>query len=224
MSDIVPSSAPSIATGLSRSLAPSASVSQATVNLVPIAQALIQPLTERERITRLIIEALHINIALTDRSKATVASLTLPSCFERYKAISSALNAYQNMVDDKSWAATGIRSLRDLDIIEVFIGKSLYYEHWEKIFDPVTRSFPIMSDWLEGSTDKTPLQVWGVAKSTPYDRADLKIWLERGGTLKEKKEKKEKAGKILKKTQKDKDKDSGLRKDKHSKNSKGSKR
>lgn len=225
MSDLVSSTTPSVITGLSVSLAPSASVSQAALNLLPAAQNLPLPLSERERMKPGIIAALLIDIALTDRSKSTVAGLTLPNAFERFKAITVAKDRYTNMVDDKSWAATGIRTLRDFDIIEVFIGKSLYYQQWEKIFNPVIAHYPIMSDWLEGSTNKTSLQVWREAKTTPYDRDDLRAWLKNGGTLKKKKEKKEKeqAGKDSKK-ERDKDKESGSKKkDKH-RISKGSKR
>lgn len=224
MSNILSSSARSVATQCLTSLAPSASVSQAPA----ISRAPVPQLSHHDRIKSLLIAALEINPSLTDRSKATVAMLTLPESFIRFKAIVFAKQKYKEMVQDKSWLVTGLPSQREQAIIEIFIGKSLFYEHWEKIFDPVIANHPAMCDWLEGGAERSALQVWGLLKNDGYDRDDLRTWLELGGTLKvktkrRKEDKEGKSSKSRKGKEKETEESSPKKKDKHRK-AKNSKR
>jgi hypothetical protein len=164
-SDILPSSAPSIISGLS-TIAPSASVSQAAV---PIST---HRLTYHEQLKPQLIAALGIDATLTDQS--VLATLSLAQCWERYKAVIRALKLYDDMVKDKSWIATDIPNQTDREIIEIFLGKSLFYDHWKKVFDNLADRHPDMCDWLEHNPNrKSDFEVWGITQTTAFDRNNL---------------------------------------------------
>ena len=172
-SEVLPSSVPSV-TGIS-TIAPSASVSQAAG----------QAIGHRDQQRNLLITHLEIDVALTDRSQIT--KLPIQDCYTRYKAVTAAIAKYNLMAADRSSLdGTGIPTdLIDKDIIEVFLGKSLFYE-WKKVFKDISEHYSQMCRWLERHPKaKSDIDVWGIKKKSGeiFTRVDLKDWLANGGTL-----------------------------------------
>ena len=81
---------------------------------------------------------------------------------------------------------TGISAdLVDKDIIEVFLGKSLFYE-WKKVFKSIPEHHSQMCHWLQHHPKvKADFDVWGIIKELGemFTGFDLKAWLANGGTL-----------------------------------------
>lgn len=193
MSDLGSTSMASHFSGLSTSIAPSASVSQAPA----------QP-THHDITRSLIIAALEIDPVLTDRSPAVATNLSLFDSFARYKGIIQAQHNYGNMIADKTWIHP---RQKEVDIIHLFIGKSLWHKTWKVLFD--LSKYPDMRAWLENRSDwKSDKEVWGLIKKTkdgvqiPYNRQDLHAWRKNGGTLKVKNPKKVKADEAEDKSEK----------------------
>ena len=121
------------------------------------------------------------------RDRASMVNLSLSDAYLRYKATVTAINAYKELWGNGSWKKQGFSKLNEVDIIEYFVGKTLWYNQWVKIFPDVS-SFPTMVDWLENTKDKeSDFDVWGVIKNTGYTKEDLKSWIANGGSLIKKK-------------------------------------
>jgi hypothetical protein len=167
-------------TGIS-TIAPSASVSQAAGH---ISQAASQTPSYRDHLRNLLITHLEIDVNLTDRSQ--IPKLPLQDCYTRYNAVTAAIAKYDQMVADQSLDGTGISAdLVDKDIIEVFLGKSLFYE-WKKVFKNIPEGHPQMCRWLQRHPKaKADSNVWGITKQPGeiFTRFDLKVWLANGCTL-----------------------------------------
>jgi hypothetical protein len=90
------------------------------------------------------------------------------------------------MVAERSLDGTGIPAdLVDKDIIEVFLGKSLFYE-WKKVFKGISEHHSQMCRWLQcHPRAKADIDVWGIKKEPGeiFTRFDLKAWLANGCTL-----------------------------------------
>jgi hypothetical protein len=90
------------------------------------------------------------------------------------------------MVAERSLDGTGIPAdLVDKEIIEVFLGKSLFYE-WKKVFKGISEHHSQMCCWLEHHPKaKADIDVWGIAKEPgeTFTWFDLKAWLANGCTL-----------------------------------------
>ena len=88
--------------------------------------------------------------------------------------------------DQSSLDDTGIPAdLIDKDIIEIFLGKSLFYE-WKKVFKGISEHHSQMCRWLESHPKaKSDIDVWGIKKKSgeTFMRVDLKDWLANRGTL-----------------------------------------
>jgi hypothetical protein len=160
-------------TGIS-TIAPSASISQAAG----------QTISYRDQLRNLLITHLKIDATLTDRSQ--IPKLPLQDCYTRYKAVTAAIAKYDLMVAERSLDGTGIPAdLVDKEIIEVFLGKSLFYE-WKKVFKGISEHHSQMCRWLERHPKaKADIDVWGIAKEPgeTFTRFDLKAWLANGCTL-----------------------------------------
>lgn len=188
-SDTLPSSAPSVFSKIS-TLAPSASISQAAHPTASVSQ-----ISDLGLLRQRLITLLEIDPAFTNRSKAIIIGLTLIQSWGWYSRIINTIHKHDLMVKDKSWSSTGIPALADKDIIELFIGKSYFYNNWFKVFGAVVENHSVMHDWLELKPDcKSDLEVWGIDKRVdkhkhPLDftLVDLKFWLTNGGTLKPRK-------------------------------------
>lgn len=193
-------SAPSAVSALSESIAPSASVSQ-IIKTPPLD----------------ILNALDIPLEQTDRSNMN--SISLAESYKRYKTIVRAHRKYKELQEDGTWKTSKFPKMRETDIIELCVGKTLWYNHWNVIFPPVA-SHSVMMNWLEGnSAARSNFEVWGMEKLT-YDKKDLRIWIE-----KQAKKGKVKRGKAKEKKDaaEEKAESSTKKKDKHRKSS-GSKR
>ena len=160
-------------TGIS-TIAPSASISQAAG----------QKVSYRDQLRNLLITHLEIDVALTDRSQ--IHKLPLQDCYTRYNAIIAAIAKYDQMVADQSLDGTGIPAdLINKDIIEVFLGKSLFYE-WKKVFKHIPEHHSQMCRWLQHHPKaKADFDIWGIMKEPgeSFMRFDLKAWLANGCTL-----------------------------------------
>lgn len=160
-------------TGIS-TIAPSASISQAAG----------QKVSYRDQLRNLLITHLEIDVALTDRSQ--IPKLPLQDCYTRYNAVTAAIAKYDQMVADQSLDGTGIPAdLIDKDIIEVFLGKSLFYE-WKKVFKRIPEHHSQMCRWLQRHPKaKADFDIWGITKEPgeSFTRFDLKAWLANGCTL-----------------------------------------
>ena len=161
-------------TGIS-TIAPSASVSQAAG----------QTIGHRDQLRNLLITHHEIDVTLTDRSQIT--KLPIQDCYTRFNAVTAAIAKYNLMAaDQSSLDDTGIPAdLVEKDIIEVFLGKSLFYE-WKKVFKSISEHHPQMCRWLERhSKAKSDIDVWGIKKKSgeTFTRVDLKDCLANGGTL-----------------------------------------
>ncbi len=71
------------------------------------------------------------------------------------------------MVADRSLDGTGVPTdLVDKDIIEIFLGKSLFYE-WKKVFKGISDHHSQMCHWLEHHFKaKGDIDVWGIKKKS----------------------------------------------------------
>ena len=140
-------------TGIS-TIAPSASVSQAAG----------QATGYRNQLQDLLITHLEIDVTLTDWSQ--IMKLPLQDCYMRYNAVTAAIAKYDLMKANKSLDGTGVPTdLIDKDIIEIFLGKSLFYE-WKKVFKGISEHHSQMCRWLEHHPKaKSDVDVWGIKKS-----------------------------------------------------------
>ena len=71
------------------------------------------------------------------------------------------------MKANKSLDGTGVPTdLIDKDIIEIFLGKSLFYE-WKKVFKGISKHHSQMCRWLERHPKaKSDVDVWGIKKKS----------------------------------------------------------
>ena len=150
-SEVLPSSVPSV-TGIS-TIAPSASVSQAAG----------QTSGYHDQLQDLLITHLEIDVTLTDQSQ--IPKLPIQDCYMRYNAVTAAIAKYNLMKADKSLDGTGVpTNLVDKDIIEIFLGKSLFYK-WKKVFKGISKHYSQMCRWLEHHPKaKSDVDVWGIKK------------------------------------------------------------
>ena len=172
-SEVLPSSV-SFVTGIS-TIAPSASVSQAAG----------QATGYRDQLRNLLITHLEIDVTLTDRSQ--IPKLPIQDCYTRYNAVTAAIAKYNSMAADRSSLDdTGIPAdLIDKDIIEIFLGKSLFYE-WKRVFKGISEHHSQMCRWLERHPKaKSDIDIWGIKKKAgeTFTQVDLKAWLANGGIL-----------------------------------------
>jgi hypothetical protein len=94
--------------------------------------------------------------------------------YKRYKACLQALSTAESISSAGDWA---IRKPSDTEIIELFIGKTMWHSHLKKLFSRVPK-YPEMAQWLDEDEDALPdMEVWGEEKST-FVFKDLQRWLE----------------------------------------------
>jgi hypothetical protein len=88
------------------------------------------------------------------------------------------------MRKDGTWPDT-LRVLTENDLWALFIGRSTWYEGWNKTFTKL-KDFPKMIKWLNRDEDsQEDLDLWG--KPGTFHFAELALWIENGGTLVKKK-------------------------------------
>jgi hypothetical protein len=123
--------------------------------------------------------------------------------YNKYKACIQAISMAESMANSGEWP---IRRPSETEIVELFIGKSMWYSHFKKTFSRVPK-YPQMLKWLNEDDDALPtIDLWGEEKGS-FSFTDLKKWMDREdirisqkGKVKEKtghkKGKKGKKGKI----------------------------
>ena len=131
----------------------------------------------RERL----VEELNINPLYTDRLKTG-----LRFAWGRYLECSGAIKRAKEMTEAGTWP-TDIPSFTEYLIVEVFIGKTTWYQNYIKIFEPVDTisAFSNMKAWLDEEDphpDDTE-DVWGEALPS-YKMEDLREWVNNNGRLK----------------------------------------
>jgi hypothetical protein len=131
----------------------------------------------RERL----VEELNINPLYTDRLKTG-----LRFAWGRYLECSEAIKRAKDMTNAGTWP-TDIPSFTEYLIVEVFIGKTTWYQNYIKIFEPINTisAFSNMKAWLDEEDpdlDDTE-NVWGEALSS-YKMEDLREWVSNNGRLK----------------------------------------
>jgi hypothetical protein len=131
-----------------------------------------------------LVEELNINPLYTDRTKPG-----LRFAWGRYVECSQAIKYAKTMSEAGNWP-TEIPSFTEYLIINIFIGKTMWYSSYVKIFEPIdmVSAFVDMKAWLD---DNDPQEhetedIWGVLQSS-YTIEDMRAWVNNGGTLQKKK-------------------------------------
>jgi hypothetical protein len=111
----------------------------------------------------------------------TGSPLSLQANYTRYLVYLDTTQKLANIKNAGTWPS-GLKTPTSMDIILLFIGKSVWYDSWSKTFPNVIR-YPEMVKWLKAEEDcQSDLEVWGNTQSV-YTFSDLVVWLENGGTL-----------------------------------------
>ena len=111
----------------------------------------------------------------------TGAPLSLQANYIRYLAYLDACQTFADIIKAGSWPPE-IKKPTTMDIILLFIGKTMWYDSWSKTFPNISK-YPEMTKWLKSEEGcLSDLEVWGQSQ-TIYYFADLISWLENGGTL-----------------------------------------
>jgi hypothetical protein len=96
--------------------------------------------------------------------------------YKKYQAFLQASQTLSKMFSDGSWPG---KKPSSMDLIEVFVSKSMWFSHYKPAFSKVA-DFPEMVLWLEDSDEKgTDLDVWGAEKGT-YSLMDLCKFVDNG--------------------------------------------
>jgi hypothetical protein len=86
--------------------------------------------------------------------------------YEKYKAFLQASQTLSKMFSDGSWPG---KIPCSMDLIKVFVSKSMWFSHYKPAFSKVA-NFPEIVLWLEDSDEKEmDLDVWGSEKGTYSD-------------------------------------------------------
>jgi hypothetical protein len=116
-----------------------------------------------------IMAALDIPVHFADRTDRGIQA-----AFQKWKVVLAAMQRYNSMESDGTWL---LAKQSDTDIIQLCIGKSFWYSHYQKKFKKVA-SYPMLVKWLDGEDDASSnLELWGVEKSS-YNFTDLEKWLQ----------------------------------------------
>jgi hypothetical protein len=133
-----------------------------------------------------LIEELNINPQYTEHARQGL-------CFAWgcYLECSAALQWAKTMSDAGNWP-TDIPPFGEYLIVDVFIGKTTWYNTYVKVFEPIDRisTYSHMKAWLDDDNvdDNETEDVWGILQFS-YTMEDLREWLSNGGALKKKRNK-----------------------------------
>ena len=107
--------------------------------------------------------------------------LSLQANYIRYLVYLETCQKLADIIKAGTWPVD-LKKPTSMDVILLFIGKTMWYDSWTKTFPNVAR-YPEMVKWLKSEEDrKSDLEVWGSVQNVYYF-ADLILWLENGGTL-----------------------------------------
>ena len=133
-----------------------------------------------------LVEELNINPLYADRDHTKPG---LRTAWGRYQECLQAIKHAKAMSAAGNWP-TEIPPFTDSLIIDIFIGKTTWYGTYVKIFEPIdtVKDFLDMKAWLdeEQPSNVETEEIWGVLQST-YTIEDMRTWVNRGGTLQQKK-------------------------------------
>ncbi|KAK2459267.1 hypothetical protein APHAL10511_008716 [Amanita phalloides] len=94
--------------------------------------------------------------------------------YKKYQTCIQALSTAESMTSAGEWA---IRRPSDTEIVELFIGKTMWHSHLKKIFPKVPK-YPEMQKWLNEEEDALPtIDIWGEEKNS-FSFKDLVVWME----------------------------------------------
>ena len=121
----------------------------------------------------------------------TGAPLSLQTAYARYLIYLEACQTLASLKNAGTWPAD-LKIPSSMDVVLLFIGKSVWYDSWSKAFPNVTK-YPEMVKWLKMEDDcQSDLEIWGISQNV-YNFSHLISWIGNGGSLNvEKKLKKEK--------------------------------
>lgn len=81
--------------------------------------------------------------------------------YEKYKACIQAISTAVNMEKTGEWV---IRRPTETEIVHLFIGKTMWHDHFTKVFPKVPK-YPEMQKWLNGHEDAmSTFDIWGREK------------------------------------------------------------
>jgi len=138
------------------------------------------------KLCKRLVEELNINPQYTERARQG-----LRFAWGRYLECSAAIQRAKTMFDAGNWP-TDIPSFGEYLIVDVFIGKTTWYNTYVKIFEPIDTisTYSNMKAWLDDDNvdDDETEDIWGILHSS-YTMEDLREWLSNGGVLKKKRNK-----------------------------------
>jgi hypothetical protein len=98
----------------------------------------------------------------------------IQAAFQKWKVVLAAIQRYKSMESDGTWL---LAKQSDTDIVQLCIGKSFWYSHYQNKFKKVA-NHPMLVKWLNGEDDaSSDLELWGTEK-TSYNFTDLEKWLQ----------------------------------------------
>jgi hypothetical protein len=102
------------------------------------------------------------------------ATVDLRLAYAKYLGYLDAYAKMYQIITDGSWT---LKTLTNVELIEVFVSKSVWHGSYSKLF-PKVKTFPPLKKWLEGGPDApSNMDVFGVEKQL-YTFKDLKDVLE----------------------------------------------
>lgn len=161
--------APAIASSSSSGLVPS------PVAISGLAESMTPNLLTSEQ--RLIAKELSV----PSNMLRTGSPLSLQANYSRYLIYLDTCQKLANIKTAGTWPST-LKSPSSMDIVLLFIGKSAWYDSWQKTF-PHVGKYPDMVQWLQSGDDrKSDVEVWGTVQNV-YNFQHLITWLDNGGSL-----------------------------------------
>ena len=95
--------------------------------------------------------------------------------YQKYRACIKALSVSERMARDGEWL---IRKPSETEIVELFVGKTMWHSHLKKFFSRVPK-YPELLKWLKEEEDALPtIDIWGEDK-TSFTFTDLKAWMDK---------------------------------------------
>jgi hypothetical protein len=131
-----------------------------------------------------LVEELNINAIYTNRS-----ATGLRFAWGRYLECTAAIAQAKEMVEAGNWPSD-LPPFTDLIVIEVFLGRSTWYENYVKAFAAIAdedTEFPEMKDWLDSPPEQVlrsdTEHLWGIRDQLSFTMEEMKKWQENGGIL-----------------------------------------
>lgn len=135
----------------------------------------------RSRIIMLLEIPIHLVTPKGERKKRDSSHSSLRLAYARYLAKLDAGAKYEKMLAAGTWP---LARVLDMEIIELFMSKTYWYDYSNKLFPKVAEHYPKMVEWLTSGDNEGPsdFEVWG--EPGPFTWQDLQEWLKREGPKK----------------------------------------